>query len=227
MYKGKIETEEKLKAVEAYERGEMSFGEVITVYKISASTFQSWIRNYKAFGREGLMPKGKQKAYPKELKIEAVQEYLSRGGSQADICRKYKIYSRRQLRNWIKQYNGHKEMRSSRGQGSEIYMTSGRKTTFEERVEIVSYCIEQGNDYAAAIEKYGVSYQQIYSWVRKYQEKGAEGLQDKRGKRKPEFEMSELEKLRAENRMLAARNKRLELENIVLKKLEEIERRCR
>ena len=227
MYKGKIGTEEKIKAVEAYERGEMSFGEVITVYKICASTFQSWIRNYKAFGREGLMPKGKQKAYPKELKIAAVREYLGGGGSQADICRKYKIYSRRQLRNWIKQYNGHKEIRSSRGQGSEIYMTSGRKTTFEERVEIVSYCIEQGNDYAAAIEKYGVSYQQIYSWVRKYQEKGAEGLRDKRGKRKPESEMTELEKLRAENRMLAARNKRLELENIVLKKLEEIERRCR
>ena len=227
MYKGKIGTEEKIEAVEAYERGEMSFGEVIAVYKICASTFQSWIRNYKAFGREGLMPKVKQKEYPKELKIAAVREYLGGGGSQADICRKYKIYSRRQLRNWIKQYNGHKEIRSSRGQGSEIYMTSGRKTTYEERVEIVSYCIESGNNYAAAIEKYGVSYQQIYLWVRKYQEKGAEGLRDKRGKRKPESEMTELEKLRAENRMLAARNKRLELENIVLKKLEEIERRCR
>ena len=55
----------------------------------------------------------------------------------------------------------------------------------------------------------------------------AEGLVDKRGKRKPESEMSELEKLRAENRMLAARNKRLETENAVLKKLEEIERRWR
>ena len=227
MYKVKIGAEEKLKAVEAYESGEMSFGEVVAVYKIRASTFQSWIRNYKVFGREGLLPKSKQKAYSRELKIAAVQEYLGGGGSQAEICRKYKIYSRRQLRNWIKQYNGHKEMRSNRGRGREIYMTSGRKTTFEERVEIVSYCVEQGNDYAAAIEKYGISYQQIYSWVRKYREKGTEGLQDKRGKRKPESEMSELEKLRAENRMLAARNKRLELENIVLKKLEEIERRCR
>lgn len=106
-------------------------------------------------------------------------------------------------------------------------MTKGRNTTYEERVEIVSYCIEQGNDYAAAIEKYGISYQQIYSWVRKYNEKGAEGLVDKRGKRKPGFEMTEPEKVRAENRMLEARNKRLETENAVLKKLEEIERRWR
>ena len=73
------------------------------------------------------------------------------------------------------------------------------------------------NDYTATIEKYSVSYQQIYSWVRKYNEKGAEGLVDKRGKRKPESEMTELEKLRAENKLLAARNKRLETENAVLK----------
>ena len=37
-------------------------------------------------------------------------------------------------------------------------MTKGRNTTYEERVEIVSYCIEHGNDYTATIEKYGVSY---------------------------------------------------------------------
>jgi len=168
--------------------------------------------------------KGNQ-SYSSELKKCAVEEYLSGAGSQADICKKYKIYSRTQLRNWIKVYNSHRELRPSRGRGSDIYMTKGRNTTYEERVEIVSYCIEHGNDYTAAIEKYGVSYQQIYAWVRKYNEKGAEGLVDKRGKRKPESEMTELEKLRAENKMLEARNKRLETENAVLKKLEEIEGR--
>lgn len=106
-------------------------------------------------------------------------------------------------------------------------MTKGRNTTYEERVEIVSYCIEHNNDYTSTMEKFGVSYQQIYSWVRKYNDKGAEGLLDKRGKRKPESEMTELERLRAEKRMLEARNKRLETENAVLKKLEEIERRWR
>ena len=96
-------------------------------------------------------------------------------------------------------------------------MTKGRTTTYEERVEIVSYCIANGNDYTAAVEKYVVGYQQVSSWVRKYTERGAEGLVDKHGKRKPESEMTELEKLRAENRILEARNKRLETENAVLK----------
>ncbi len=79
----------------------------------------------------------------------------------------------------------------------------------------------------ATIDKYGVSYQQIYSWVKKYNEKETEGLVDKRGKRKPESRMTVLDKLRSVIKLLAERNKRLETENAVLKKLEEIERRWR
>ena len=104
-------------------------------------------------------------------------------------------------------------------------MAKGHKTTQEERIEIVSYCIENGIDYVKTMEKYGVSYQQIYSWVRKYQEKGVAGLEDKRGKRKDPAEMDELERLRAEVRLLKAENKRKEWEIACLKKLEELERR--
>jgi transposase len=43
------------------------------------------------------------------------------------------------------------------------------------------------------LKKYRVSYQQVYSWIRKYQTQGIEALQDGRGKRKKESEMSELE----------------------------------
>jgi transposase len=104
-------------------------------------------------------------------------------------------------------------------------MTKGRATTLDERIEIVRYCIEQGKDYGAAIERYQVSYQQVYSWVRKYEELGIAGLNDKRGKRKPLEEMTEVERLRAENRMLQAENKRKEMEIAILKKLQEVERR--
>lgn len=43
-----------------------------------------------------------------------------------------------------------------------------------------------------------MSYQQARSYTLKYQKKGVEGLQERQGRRKPESEMSELEKLRAE-----------------------------
>ena len=216
--------EEIIHSVERYQRGETSQGAEAKRLGVSRRAFQDWIRKYETFGAEGFEHTGNRK-YSSELKASAVQDYLNGEGSHAAICKKYGISSRKQLRNWIKVYNGHKELRLSSGRGSDIYMTKGRTTTYEERVEIVSFCIERGNDYTATIEKYGVSYQQIYSWVRKYNEKGVEGLVDKRGKRKAESEMTEVEKLRAENRMLEARNRRLETECAVLKKLEEIERR--
>jgi len=104
-------------------------------------------------------------------------------------------------------------------------MTKGRPTTWDERVEIVSFCLANGKDYASTMEKFGVSYPQIYSWVRKYEAHGVDGLVDRRGKRKPLEAMSELERLRTENKMLRAENKLKEMENAVLKKLQEIERR--
>ena len=80
-------------------------------------------------------------------------------------------------------------------------------------------------NYEKTAELFEVSYQQVYQWVHKYQEKGVKGLEDRRGKAKPVNEMTEVEKLRAENKLLKARLERKELENLFLKKLEEIERR--
>ena len=104
-------------------------------------------------------------------------------------------------------------------------MTKGRKTTLDERIEIVSFCLAKGKDYSLTMEKFNVSYQQIYSWVRKYEEHGVDGLMDRRGKRKPLEAMSEVERLQAENKMLKAEIERKEMENAILKKLQEIERR--
>jgi len=217
--------EEKIRAVTEYLEGRTSQQEQAKKLGVKVSSFQEMVAKYETFGEDGLLKRKKNNRYTAETKRLAVEAYLKGEGSQTEICKRYKIRSKVILRKWIKVYNGHKELRPSRGRGSDIYMTKGKSTTYEERLEIVSYCIEHGNDYTAAIEKYGVSYQQIYSWVRKYNEKGAEGLVDKRGKRKPESEMTELERLRAENKLLTARNKRLEKECAVLKKLEEIERR--
>ena len=59
-----------------------------------------------------------------------------------------------------------------------------RETAQEERYEIVKACIDSGLDYGATAEKYKVSYQQVYTWVRKYKELGKPGLEDRRGQRK-------------------------------------------
>ena len=56
-------------------------------------------------------------------------------------------------------------------------MTKGRKTTFDERVEIVEYCIAHDHNYVETSEKYGISYQQARSYTIKYENGGVEALQ--------------------------------------------------
>ena len=104
-------------------------------------------------------------------------------------------------------------------------MTKGRKTTFDDRVEIVQYCIAHDHNYAETAAKFGVSYQQARNYTVKYESGGVNALQDRRGRSKPVEEMSELEKLRTENKILRAEKERAEMEASFLKKLNEIERR--
>ena len=164
----------------------------------------------------------KNKKYSKELRVEAVKAYLRGEGSQKEVCKRFGIIDRRQLHNWILWYNGHRETKRNNTAKGEIYMTKGRKTTQEERTEIVAFCIEHGKDYGLTVETYDVSYQQVYSWVRKYEEKGVRGLTDRRGKAKPEEEMTESDRLRQENKILQAKIKDQEMEIALLKKLREL-----
>lgn len=221
--KSKFTPEEKLKVIETIQNGIDSACNQARLLGIDQTTIQRWICNYMSLGMNGLITANQNVSYSKTLKEAAVLDYLSGLGSLMDICQKYGIRSKEQLRNWILKYNGHEELKTSGTGGTEI-MAKGRKTTFDERVEIVTSCIENEMNYAVTAESYQVSYQQVYQWVKKYESKGVDGLLDKRGRKKPENERSELDKLRAENRLLQAEKRRMELENAFLKKLEEIER---
>lgn len=75
-------------------------------------------------------------------------------------------------------------------------MTKGRKTTFDERIEIVQCCIANAHHYSKTAERRNISYQQARNYTN--ESKGVEGLHDRRGQRKPEEEMTELKTLWAE-----------------------------
>ena len=223
MSKVRIEPEEKLLTVHRILAGKETQVHAAVRLGIRISSIQQWICIYKSDG-EGAFHAAKYKYYPKELKAQAVIDYLDGMGSQQEICQRYGIRSRSKLINWIKKYNGHEELKASRTGGIAI-MTKGRKTTIDERVEIVQYCIAHDHNYAETAAKFGVSYQQARSYTVKYEAGGVDALQDRRGRSKPVEEMSELEKLRAENRILRAEKERAEMEASFLKKLDEIERR--
>lgn len=164
----------------------------------------------------------KNKKYSVELKMQAVQSYQNGEGSLREICRKYGISDKHVLQDWIMWYNGHREYKERSSAKGEIYMTKGRKTTQEERAEIVAFCIEHNCDYGLTVETYNVSYQQVYAWVRKYEEGGVDKLRDNRGRTKQVEEMTEVEKLKAEMKILEAKNRQLEIENEFIKKLQEL-----
>ena len=215
-------SEEKIRAVMLRIKDRKSFGNIASSLGIGKTTIIKWCRNYEIFG-ESIFLKNPNQHYSLDFKKECVEWYLAGNGSLSDTCRKFKIVDHSMLRLWISLYNSH-ELKASPG-GERRIMTKGRKTTLEERIAIVGACIKSGMNYEKTAELFEVSYQQVYQWVHKYQEKGVKGLEDRRGKAKPVNEMTEVEKLRAENKLLKAQLEKKELENLFLKKLEEIERR--
>lgn len=227
MGKSNIGREIKIEYIKKYNAGEMSMNAISKKLGVNRSTVKDWIRKYTIFGASNFEKGSFNTKYSKETKQKSVEDYLEGKGSLQDICDKYRIRNTYQLRNWIKLYNGHKDLRSTGGRGSEFYMTKGRSTTLDDRIKIVSHCISHNKDYAATMEKYEVSYQQIYSWVAKYEKNGVDGLVDRRGKSKKKEEMTEVERLRAEKKLMQAEIEQKTMEIDLLKKLEELERRRR
>lgn len=215
---------EKLEIVLLYLNHHKSIGYLAKQSQVSYKTIQEWIRKYKQDGIDGLYESRTWKKYSQELKEQAVLDYLEGRGSQASLVKKYGISDRSVLRKWINIYtSGNKLKSTSRGYSR---MKKGRKTTFEERLEAVNFTIAHDKNYQAAIEKYGISYQQIYSWVRKFEKEGSRGLEDRRGKGlESKSNLTNEEELLLKLKQLEERNRLLEMENGLLKKLQEIDLR--
>lgn len=99
-----------------------------------------------------------------------------------------------------------------------------RKTTIEESKRIVEYCIDHERNYKDTASLYNVSYSQVYSWVKKYEANGNDALTDKRGHRKTDDEVDELERLRRENLRLKRQLEEKDMLTELLKKVREFER---
>ena len=161
--KTKYSIEEKINAVKEYLDGKDSMSSISRRLGIALPSFRQWVKNYESMGTDAFMIR-QNKHYSKAEKELAVAAYLAGEGSHMDICKKFKIHSTAQLRRWIKKYNGHEELKAS-GNGGTVIMTKGRKTTFDERIEIASYCIANDHNYAEAAKKFGVSYQQARNYT--------------------------------------------------------------
>ena len=125
----KQKPEEKVKIVIKYIAGEVSMSEAATEGGVDWKTLQRWVMQYELEGAAAFLPNRRNHAYSPELKLQAVQEYLSGKGSQAELSKKYGLRDRRQLRNWLKVYHAHGDFNSVKFPGGGSCMKQGRDDT--------------------------------------------------------------------------------------------------
>lgn len=224
-YKQKLSIEEKVKIIWDYLNNRINMSEAARRGRVARDTIAHWVQNYEIDGVDAFLSQ-KNRVYSPELKRRAVEDYLSGMGSQSEICRKYHIRKRTQLQAWIEVYNTHGDFNSVKHSGGGSYMKQGRETTQEERIQIAKDCIASGKNYGEMALKYQVSYQQVRTWTLRFEQIGATGLEDRRGRRKKDqTPRTELEKAQIEIEQLKHKLYLAEMENALLKKLDEIERR--
>ena len=216
----KYTLEQKVKACEEYLFGKKSMIEIARELKMGKhgrNRVRNWVKRYQINGPSALNPRTNNATYTKEFKLRVIQEY-QQGNSLHELMAKYNIPSPKSILNWIYKYNRHEEIEDYTPH-PEVYSMSARKTTMEERIEIVNWCLEHNKNYKETASKFNCSYTQVYQWVKKYSENGEDGLSDKRGHRKSEEALTDTEKLEREMAKLRKRNEELEMEIKLLKKL--------
>ena len=193
--KSKFTPEQKNKACLDYINGYGSFENIALNLGVHREVVRIWYLKYKEYGPDAFIENDTNKSYTQEFKMQIVKEYLNGTGSFTDIATKHNI-SYSMVNQWVSKYNNGEELRDYNPR-SEVYAMKSRKTTFEERIEIVKYAITNNNDYKGASDKYSVKYSLVYQWVKKYNELGEEGLKFQtkgRPSKKVQKELTELEK---------------------------------
>ena len=107
--KMKLSAESRVMFVEKYLNKESGLNQVAKEAGVAIGTIKNWCTIYENEGPTGLLAAKTNKCYSKELKLEAVLDYLNGTDSLRTVAKRYKLRSRTQLLDWIKRYNTHGE----------------------------------------------------------------------------------------------------------------------
>ena len=218
----------KLRACEDYKNGVGTFTSIGRKIGSHRETVRQWWLKYENVGESAFDKVTLVQNYPDDIRSEIINKYLEGNESAKVIGAKYNINGSTII-NWINKYYYSNEDDSTT-KGDNITMKS-KKTTFEERLEIVSWVIDNKMNSKEASRKFDVNYTTIRGWVEKYLKDGSEGLvYKKRGKKvvaKDIDSLSEIDKLKYELEKERELRKQREFEIEVLKKKEEFEKKNR
>ena len=223
MSKSKCSPEWRIERAKECLAGSRSAASIAREYGLKDTTLLRWAVLYKEQGPAGFLVKERKSDYSKEFKEFCVEAVLNKEITAIKCAAKYGVSSQSVIYKWISKYNANRELKDY-GLRRRVYMAEARrKTTIEERKSIVKYCIDHNRDYVGTAETYGVSYDQVYRWVNKYLATGENALVDNRGRHKTDDEVSELERLRRENKRLKRQLEEQDMLMQLLKKVKEFE----
>lgn len=217
--KAKFSKYTKISACEKYKNGKGSFASISNEVGCNSSVLKKWYDDYINQGETIFDNKPHNSSYTKEFKLEVVNEVTN--SSMCAVSSKYGI-SKSVVRNWFISYNNGETIKDYSPCG-EVYTMKSRRTTLEERIEIVKYAL--ANNYKCAADTYSVPYASVYQWVKKYLQYGEESLRDSRGRPSndtPKKELTELEKKDIEIEKLKLEIERHKRAEEILKKNLEI-----
>ncbi|EOS62169.1 hypothetical protein C815_00060 [Firmicutes bacterium M10-2] len=223
--KPKYSQSQKVWACEQYLSGQDSARSIayqLGMGKCGRRIILEWSAMYQAHGASTFEDKPRNNSYSASFKALVIEDHFLNGLSPEQLAVKYNIPSRQTIWQWINKYNSHEEIKDY-SPCPEVYMTKRKKSTIEEREKVVTWCLEHDRNYKKAAAKFEFSYGQVYSWVTKYDSSGVNGIEDRRGKRKEESELTDTERLTRELRLAQAKMKELERENALLKKVNELD----
>ena len=156
--------------------------------------------------------------YTLEFKLECIERYRQSHSYVYPPGIKSKDSFRSHVRDWARLYD-------DLGIDGLKHSVTNREWTQQERLGLVAKVLA-GRSVRDVAREAHISNGQLYQWVRRYREKGMDGLQCRHGKppkvpimpkrKKVELAPSEKEELE----LLRARNEYLEAENAYLKKLD-------
>ena len=157
--------------------------------------------------------------YSLEFKLECVNKYKNGEYITHPGTPKQHDNFLNNVREWVKNYD-------DLGIDGLKHSPINKKWSPEERFELVARVLA-GNSIRVVAKNAHIDSGQLYQWVRRYNEKGMDGLQCKKGRptkqlvmkkktKKTKLSISEQEELK----LLRERNEYLEMENEYLKKLD-------
>lgn len=213
----KFTAEEKMFFVLKFRELNISLLAFCRLYNVESTAIHRWSIKYGHGGLEKLEEIKIKALYSSHTLVNSVQDYLTGEFSMLQIVKKYNLSGDNVLRQWLKWYNTPK-WNVKIGE-----FMAREKISKDDKIKMVLQHINENISIKKIAVQNNVSEWQLRDWVRKYKLLGESVLGDNRGIRKDDSQLSNEQILKKRNKELEDKNRKLEAELLLLKKLKLLE----